>query len=73
MPSSTELRSALLVTLGIVVSGQMVQGQTYGCGGPMMTETPAPGVSMLPLSSSARLLITAGPCVTGVHSYVQLS
>src|SRR3954464_15794986 len=38
-------------------------------GGPIVTPTPEPGVSRLPLSSTARTRIVAVPGDAGVHAY----
>src|SRR6266550_2254977 len=71
-PSSTAFASLWLVSIGEFASVQMLHGQMNGTV-PTTTEMPAPGVSRLPLSSTARLLITTGPWADGVHTYDQFS
>ena len=71
-PSSTAPVSESLTTVGVAELGQIVHGHDPGV---LMTVTvvPTPGVSRLPLSSAARVLIVTEPSVAGVHAYVQLS
>src|SRR5439155_26001038 len=66
-PTSTELVSPELATAGVVVPSQMLHGQVT------LTTIPPPGVSRLPLSSIARLLITLDPGLDGIQWYVQLA
>src|SRR2546427_141420 len=69
MPTSIELASAKLGVAGRVVVAQIVlhwHART-------VTVVPPPGVSMLPLSSTARLLRTTGPVARGNQWSVQLS
>src|SRR5438067_2869986 len=55
---------------GVTVDAQIVHGQALGA---TVTATPLPGVSRLPLSSTARLLIVTLPVLDGVQLYVQLA
>src|SRR6266511_5473149 len=51
----------------------MLHGQLIGAAAPMVTVTPADGVSRRRLSSEARLRIVTDPVVVGVHLYDQFS
>src|SRR3989442_1544018 len=66
-PSSTAFGSEMLGRRGVVVPSQMLQGHVT------LTVIPAPGVSRLPLSSIARLLITFDAALDGIQWYVQLA
>src|SRR2546428_199277 len=66
-PTSTGCGSLAFAKAGVVVASQMLHGQVT------LTVVPAPGVSWLPLSSTARLLITAGPALDGAQWYVQFA
>src|SRR2546427_12777748 len=66
-PSSTANESVELARAGVVVPSQMLHGQVT------LTVIPPPGVSRLPLSSIARLLITFDPALDGIQWYVQLA
>src|SRR2546427_2569637 len=67
-PNSTGCASTTLATAGVADRSQMLHGQVKAV---TLTLVPALGVSRFPLSSVARLLITAGPPVDGVQWYVQ--
>ncbi len=62
MPTSTELESGTLTTEGVVEGLQMLSAPV-GCW--TVTVTPADGVSRLPLSSTARLMIVTCPGQAG--------
>jgi hypothetical protein len=66
-PTSTALGSLDDALAGVVEEVQMLHGQFGGAGGPMVTRTLADGASMLPLSSTLRLLIVAMPWGPGVQ------
>src|SRR5205823_5273244 len=70
-PSSTAGGSGKLATDGVDVTSQMLHGHV--CVLMTLTVALGPGVSTLPLSSVARLLITTEPAVAGLQWYVQLS
>src|SRR4030095_2333037 len=70
-PTSTARRSPESVTEGTVVGFQTaVQGQMPA---PIVTATPPLAVSVLPLSSTARLRIIAEPGAPGDHTKLQLA
>src|SRR6266852_4717883 len=68
-PSSTELSGPLSAMPGAADDAQIVK--LDGCD--TVTVVPALGVSRLPLSSTARLLIVTVPELAGVQANVQLS
>ena len=68
-PSSTLPGSALSIVPGVAPLPQMLQGHWRPV---TLMDTTAVGVSRLPLSSTARLLMVAEPLVSGVQLYVQL-
>src|SRR5882757_1086929 len=68
-PSSIALPSPLSTVVGALDEFQILQGQVAGT---ILTLTPLPGVSMLPLSSTARLKSVIEPTVLGVHTKLQL-
>src|ERR1700761_9459097 len=68
-PTSMALPSPLSRAAGAVDEFQILQGQVTGT---TLTLTPLPGVSMLPLSSTARLKSVIEPAALGVHTKLQL-
>src|SRR6185436_11692138 len=68
-PSSLAPADESAGTAGVVRSLHRLHGQTRR----IVTEMPADGISVLPLSSTARLLRTAVPLAAGVQVNVQLS
>jgi len=64
-PTLTAPVSASLALTGAASGEKIVQGQTCV---PTVTGTPADGVSRLPLSSTARDLMTGVEAATGVHA-----
>src|SRR5947208_10240872 len=69
-PTSTRFVSEATPS-GTALGLQMVAVVAVGAG--TVTVTPADGVSMLPLSSTARLFSVTKPVTSGVQLYVQLS
>jgi hypothetical protein len=65
-PSSTAWLSSVAAVPGCSFS-KIEHGQTAGEAAPTTTGTPSEGVSRLPLSSTARLRMVAGPASCGVH------
>src|SRR5436309_812287 len=68
-PTSTGCGSAALATVGASLGVQMLHGQLNEAA-MTLTVFPAAGVSRLPLSSTARLLMTVGPRMPGRQTYV---
>src|SRR4051794_29417623 len=66
-PTLVAFLSESLGVAGIALGAKMVHGQVFGAA---PTVTPGPGVSRLPLSSAARLLIVTWPEERGVQLYV---
>ena len=64
-PRLTDPVSLSLGTAGVADAAQIVQGQVLV---PTVTVLPAPGTSMLPLSSAARLLMVTEPVTAGVQA-----
>src|SRR5690349_10275139 len=71
-PSSLEVPSFASIVPGTVAASQAVHGQ-LGVFGVTVTVMPAPGLSRLPQSSTARVSSVTLPAVAGVHANVQLA
>src|SRR5919199_3808714 len=72
-PTSVAEASGSAATPGVAVLDQILHVDVPVVPDPMVTDVPADGVSRLPLSSTARLLIVVEPPhAPAVHEYVQL-
>src|SRR5437867_10690896 len=70
-PSSTAAESLVAICAGVADALQMLQGHPTGV--VIVTATPPLGVSRLPLSSMARLMIVLVPVLVGVQAKLQFS
>src|SRR5437667_2740497 len=70
-PGSTACESVDVALAGDADGSQMLHGHVNVPASMTLTVWPAVGVSLFPLSSTARERITADPSASGVHENVQ--